>query len=130
MEALLKWEGCDAVINLGIFGRRILVKRLTDAIEDSDASYSQEILEEAVKQYTKSEFDYAEEIVRMMDRYGKPVVGVSFISSAKEETVFRVKGSDYKAVFYKTPKQAVNTLARLVQYSDFKQKTKRSGTHW
>jgi acyl-CoA synthetase (NDP forming) len=30
VEELLKWDGCDAVINLGIIGRSIMLKRLVN----------------------------------------------------------------------------------------------------
>jgi hypothetical protein len=42
MEALLHWEGCDAVINLGILGRRIFLERLADSVENTDPAYTRE----------------------------------------------------------------------------------------
>ena len=44
MEALMKWDGCDAVINLGIMGRRILANKLAESISKADPTYSAEFL--------------------------------------------------------------------------------------
>jgi acyl-CoA synthetase (NDP forming) len=37
LEALLRWEGCDAVINLGVLGRRIMVKRFGESVLKADS---------------------------------------------------------------------------------------------
>jgi ferredoxin len=57
MEEFLKWEGCDAIINLGILGRRIFVNRLADSVRAADPSYSEEFLVRA-KKYLDLEFKY------------------------------------------------------------------------
>lgn len=119
MEALLQWEGCDAVINLGILGRRIFLKRLADSVSHADPSYTPEFLDDAVKTFTDHENGYIEHIVRLMEKTGKPVFGVSLLTDEKDATVYRLNGHDLKGVFYETPERAVKAAARMVEYQRF-----------
>ena len=84
MEALLQWDGCDAVINLGILGRRIFLKRLADSVKTADPSYDQELLDDTVKMFTDFENGYIEHIVKLMEKTGKPVFGVSLLTDDKK----------------------------------------------
>jgi acyl-CoA synthetase (NDP forming) len=120
MEALLQWEGCDVVINLGILGRRIFLKRLADSVENADRSYKRELLDDVVKALSDFEKSYIEQIVRLMEKYGKPVFGVSLLTDEKDATVYRVKGHHLKGVFYETPERAVKAAARMVEYHRFR----------
>lgn len=120
MEALLKWPDCDAVINLGILGRRIFLKRLAGSVAAADPSYSRQDLDRAVQAFSDFEYDYIRQIVRLMEKYGKPVIGVSLLTDEKDATVYRVKGSDLKGVFYETPERAVKALARMVEYQRYR----------
>jgi acyl-CoA synthetase (NDP forming) len=120
MEALLQWEGCDAVINLGIMGRRIFSRRMTEAISQADPAFSPELLDTAVRLFSDFEQRFVEKIIQLMETYGKPVVGVSLVKDPGDQTVYRVKGSRLKAVFYETPERAVHAFARMVEYSGFR----------
>lgn len=120
MEALLKWEGCDAIINLGILGRRIFTRRLADSVAQADPAYTSEFLDEAVKLFSDFETVYSAEIVRLMETYGKPIFGVSLLTDEKDATVYRVDGHELKAVFYETPERAVKAAARMVEYNHYR----------
>ena len=124
MEALLQWEGCDAVINLGILGRRIFLKGLADSVGKADPSYTREFLDDAVNVFSDFEKSYIEDIVRLMEKYGKPVFGVSLLTDEKDATVYRVKGRDLKGVFYETPERAVKAAARMVEYQRYRSRHK------
>jgi acyl-CoA synthetase (NDP forming) len=119
IEELLAWDGCDAVINLGILGRRILLFRLADSVGKADCSYSQQALEAIKKAILDFETTYIETIVALMEKYGKPVLGVSLLTDEKDLTVYPVAGSRYKGVFYETPERAVKSFAKMVQYHRF-----------
>jgi acyl-CoA synthetase (NDP forming) len=119
MEALLQWEGCDAVINLGIMGRRIFLRRLTDSVAQADPSYAPDVLDGMVSTVTDFEDRYIETIVQLMERFAKPVVGVSIVTEEKDATVCPVAGHDFKGVFYETPERAVKALARMVEYQRY-----------
>ena len=119
IEELLKWDGCDAVINLGIMGRRILVKRLADSISRSDAGYSEDFLEGVNRHLIEFENEYVAHIVRLMETYQKPVFGVSLLKEERDQTLYRVEGSDFKGVFYETPERAVKAFAKMLDYYRF-----------
>jgi hypothetical protein len=64
------------------------------------------------------EENYIARIVELMEIYEKPVIGVS-MSRTDEGTVRSVDGKRYSGVFYESPEEAVNVLARMVGYQDF-----------
>ncbi|MDF1591219.1 MAG: acetate--CoA ligase family protein [Desulfobacterales bacterium] len=119
IEAFLRWDGCDAVINLGILGRKILLERLIDSVLTADPTYSPEFLKKANQAFYDFENQYIEHIVRLMEKYDKPVFGVSMLTGKKEQTVYRVKGSALKGVFFATPERAVKAFAKMVEYEQF-----------
>ena len=121
IETLLEWDGCDAVINLGILGRRILLDRMVDSILRSDPSYTAEFLASARQSFADFENDYIRHIVKLMETHRKPVFGVGILSDGKEKTVYRVDGSPYKGVFYATPRtssQGLRPNGRIPALSD------------
>ncbi len=125
MEALLAWDGCDAVINLGILGRRIFLERLAASVARADPGYTPQALRDTVKAFADFETHYVNQIVALMARYEKPVYGVSLLTDEKDGTVYRVDGHDLKAVFYETPERAVKTAARMVEYFRYRSRNGR-----
>ncbi len=119
IEDLLKWDGCDAVINLGILGRRILLKRLVDSILDADPTYTPEFLESVNKKLTAFDENYIKHIATLMEKYNKPVFGVSLLTDEKDKTVYRVEGCSFKGVFYPSPERAVKAFAKMYEYKRF-----------
>jgi acyl-CoA synthetase (NDP forming) len=123
MEELAKWDGCDAIINLGILGRRIMVKNLGDSVLKADPAFSPEFVESMIKAIVEFETKYIEHIVMLMEKYQKPIIGVSLLTDEKDNTVYRAKGSEYKGVFFETPERAVKAIARMYEYQRFLTKT-------
>jgi acyl-CoA synthetase (NDP forming) len=119
LEELIRWDGCDAVINLGIMGRSILVGRLADSVLKSDPTYSAEFIAAIKKELEKFEKKYVEHIVQLMKRYDKPIFGVSLMTDEKAQTVYRVADSPYKGLFYLTPERAVKAFAKMYEYQRF-----------
>ena len=122
MESLLKWEGCDAVIHLGIMGRRGFIEKLMKAVKHCDPTTSDELSQGAVDLIAAFEADYVKRIAGLMDRYEKPVVGVSLMKDARDKTVYEVAGAEHKTVFYETPERAVKALSQMVGYRHFLQR--------
>jgi len=116
LEELLKWEGCDAVINLGIMGRRIFVQRMVASVRKADATYPQEVLDMAIQMLVDFEKKYIEHVVNLMHKYEKPVFGVSLLTDQEDQTVYRVGDDEYKGLFYETPERAVKVFARMFEY--------------
>ena len=119
LELLLKWDGCDAVINLGIVGRRQVVKSHGKSVLKADTTYSPEFIKEIQRNFKKFEADYIAQIIELMERYKKPVFGVSMLPDEKHQTVYPHKKHTLKAVFFPTPERAVGAFAKMVQYQKF-----------
>jgi acyl-CoA synthetase (NDP forming) len=119
LEELLKWNGCDAVINLGIFGRRIMVKRFGESVVKVDPDYSEEFIFKINNQFLEFETTYIKQIVTLMEKFRKPIFGVSLLPDEKNQTLYRVDGSAFKGVFYPTPERAVKAYAKMVEYHRF-----------
>ena len=122
LEELSQWDGCDAIINLGILGRRIMVKRFGASVLQADTAYTHEIINNINKQFFEFEKNYIEHIVKLMDQYKKPIFGVSLLPAENNQTLYRVDGSSYKGVFYPTPERAVKAFAKMVDYHRFLRK--------
>jgi len=119
LEELMKWDGCDAVINLGIMGRRIMVKRFGLSVLKADPHYDQAFVDQMNQQFLDFEKQYIEHIVNLMEKYHKPIFGVSLLPDEKNQTLYRVAGSEFKGVFYPTPERAVKSFAKMVEYNRF-----------
>ncbi|MBW1892787.1 MAG: acetate--CoA ligase family protein [Deltaproteobacteria bacterium] len=128
MKKLLEWDGCDAVINLGIMGKRHMVTRLTDSVRKCDPNSSSEFLDAVDKALAESEKKYAEHIVDLMEQSHKPALGVSMVMYEEDNTVYPVKGKQYKGVFYPTPEQAVKSLSKMYEYHKFLEREESSSS--
>lgn len=125
MTELMKWDGCDAVINLGIIGRRHMVSRLADSVLKSDPTCRKDLLESVNQALDEFEEKYITHIVTLMETYQKPILGVSILKEEKDQTVYSVDGRRYKGLFFPTPEQAVKSLAKMYEYQQFLQRDAR-----
>jgi acyl-CoA synthetase (NDP forming) len=123
MEELLRWEGCDGVINLGIFGRRHIVKRFGKVVLNADPAYSREFINEVNRHMSRFEKTYVRHIVNLMKVYQKPVIGVSLMPDKKNKTVYQVRSKAYRGIFFPTPERAVKAFAKMFEYQRFIRQT-------
>jgi acyl-CoA synthetase (NDP forming) len=119
LELLLNWDGCDAVINLGIIGRRQALKSHAASVLKADPSYSPEFIKQLHNEFKKFEKDYIAQVIDLMEKYHKPVFGVSMLPDEKHQTVYPHKNHTFKAVFFPAPERAVGACARMVEYQKF-----------
>lgn len=119
LEALASWNGCDAVINLGILGRRIFLERLGNAALKCDPEMDDAFLNQMRVVLNRFEQNYIRQTVLLMEKYQKPIVGVHLLTDNQDQTLYRVDGASYKGVFYETPERAVYALSKLVAYHRF-----------
>jgi len=120
LEELLKWDRCDAVINLGMLGKKFFFKRIISAAREThsiSAAENEFLLEHSVT----SEDKYIEDMVSLTERYQKPIIGVTLYDEEKDRTIYPVGEGVYKALFYPTPERAVTALSKMVGYSRFLQ---------
>ena len=119
IEELLKWDGCDAIINLGVIGNRIMAHRLLNSVRGHDPNYTNDFIDSAKKQFIEFEKKYIELIVKLMEKYDKPVFGVSIMTDANSRTVNRVENRNFSSVFFQTPEKAVKAFTKMYEYNRF-----------
>lgn len=116
LEALLQWEQCDAVIHLGIHGRRILADKMLRSIAKTDPSYTAGDLDQVRRMSEEVERLYIRHVIEMTAKYEKPVLGVSLLTDERSKTLYRMDGSRYSGVFFPSPERAVRSLAGMCRY--------------
>jgi acyl-CoA synthetase (NDP forming) len=117
LEELLKWNECDAVLHMGIIGRRIMIKSVLESTVALDPkSYEDNFVEGALLFLDEFEKRFVERAVKLMEQYEKPVVGVYLLTDEKSRTVTEVEGCKYKGIKFVTPERAVKALAKMYQY--------------
>ena len=116
IEELVKWDGCDAAIHLGILGRQIFVKRMIEFALMVDQTSDRKFFGQIPRRLADFEVSYNEHVVRLMEKYGKPILGVCLLSDENTRTITEIEGSMYKGVSFLTPERAVKALAGMYSY--------------
>ncbi len=119
MEELLKWDGCDAVIHLGIHGKRVFANSMIDSVLKTDPNIDERSAALFKETLLKAEESYAKYIVEMTQKYEKPVLGVSLLTDEISRTLYRYDNNPYKGVFFPSPERAVKALAGMCQYTQW-----------
>ena len=127
MEELMQWNGCDAVLNLGILGRSVITERLADTVLKNDSNYTSDFINSMKSDVKIFEKQYIDQTAILMEKYRKPILGVSLVTS-KNKTVYSVKDIPYQAVFYLAPERAVKVCAKMYEYQRFLQKLQKNKT--
>lgn len=120
LEALMAWDGCDAVINLGIMGRTTLLGRLVDSTAQADPHADPAFLTGLKERLAAFERDYVRRCVDLMTRHEKPIYGVTISFDQAEKTVRPVADAACNGVFYPTPERAVKALSAMCAYRRFR----------
>ena len=118
VEELVKWNGIDAVISLGIVDRQEFATLLIESTRKVDPDISPEFLEQLDALVQDYEKKYIARMVELMEVYEKPIIGVSIARTTKGK-VRPVVGKRYSGLYYETPEDAVNVLSRMVDYWQF-----------
>jgi acyl-CoA synthetase (NDP forming) len=123
-EELLRWEECDAIIHMGIIGRRMMIKSVMESAIAIDKAYDQQFLENSLNSLKAYEQDLVEQTVRIMEKYQKPVIGVYLLTDETTRTVIEIEDQKYKGIAFPSPERAVKSLAKMYQYSQWLKGTK------
>ena len=119
LEELLRWDGCDAVIHLGIHGKRVLVKKMIESVLKTDPAIDKataNLFKDSILQF---EEDYTQYVIKLTQKYKKPVLGVSLLTDEISRTLYRLDGYEYKSVFFPSPERAVKALWGMCRYSNW-----------
>lgn len=116
LEELLKWDGCDAVIHLGIHGKRVLVNNMIESVVRTDPDMDTATAEFFKNSILEFEEEYTRYVAGLTQKYEKPVLGVSLLTDEISRTLYRADGYQYKSVFFPSPERAVKALWGMCQY--------------
>jgi acyl-CoA synthetase (NDP forming) len=117
IEELLKWNECDAVIHMGILGRRVMMKHMLESAIAVDKSYDQKFMDDVLQMLDAFEKQFVENSVALMEKYEKPVIGVYLLYDDTSLTITEIDNSKYKGVTFITPERAVKALAKMYAYA-------------
>lgn len=119
IEVLAAWDGCDAIIHLGISGREYLLQTLLDSVNAVDAAANPQDSEKILQGLLQWGHQYTRHTVALMERYKKPILGVTLTSDPKKRSIYEVENSQYNGVFFNSPERAVKALGHMCEYRDF-----------
>jgi len=128
LEELLKWDGCDAVIHLGIHGKRVLINNMVKSVRRADPDIDEnqaQFLKDFLLQF---EDDYTKYTAKLTEEYGKPVLGVSLLTDEKSRILYRHEEYEYKTVFFPSLERAVKALWGMCYYSEWLEKMQSNAT--
>lgn len=57
--------------------------------------------------------------VVLMEKYHKPILGVTLTTDPKINVIYEVENSPYNGVFFNSPERAVTALGHMCEYGDF-----------
>lgn len=119
VEALAKWDECDAVIHLGVVGRNHFVSNMLKASLAVNPLFPKELGEASLQMFEAAEEEFFAHTIRLMETYKKPILGVLLLEDEKSKTINESPGGVYKGVAFLTPERAVKALARMVEYREW-----------
>jgi acyl-CoA synthetase (NDP forming) len=115
-EILMAWNGCDALLHLGILGRQYFVQRMIESAVSVDPHCDRSFLDKIPRLLAEFNAKYTEHVVRLMEKYEKPVLGVSLLAEGDNRIVTNVEGALYKGIAFPAPERAVSALAAMYSY--------------
>ena len=116
-DELLQWDECDAIIHMGIIGRRIMIQGVLDSTIAVDKTYDQKFKEDSLDLLRIYEHELVVKTVQIMGKYHKPVIGVYLLTDETTRTVIDIEGEKYKGVIFPSPERAVKALAKMYKYA-------------
>ena len=117
MEALLQWEGCDAVIHLGIDGKRIFGDKMLESVALCDPDFDRNEMVPMKKALLDFDQIFKDKVKELVKQYEKPILGVSLMADAASEMLHGTSEDRYKTVLFPSPERAVRALACMCEYA-------------
>ncbi|MBU1965313.1 MAG: CoA-binding protein, partial [Proteobacteria bacterium] len=122
MEELMEWDGCDAVIHLGILGMRASLTQMIASIRTVDPVMDKKTLEAIPGVLAEFEKNFMGHAAHLMEKHGKPVLGVNLLPDESARTITEIPGRCYKGVSFLSPERAVKALARMNAYRQWRER--------
>jgi len=118
VEMLAEWDGCDAVIHLGVVGLLPLLDSYGKSCVKMQPDL-RDMIAQGHEAMEKIESFYIGHTAKLIEKYHKPILGVGLLDGQKKKIVTDIPGSKFKAVAFPTPERAVNALAGMVRYAEW-----------
>ena len=115
LKELVQWDGCDAVINLGMIGRGLPLERVIESTAAVDPDADPAFMNSVKQSLFDFDDTFINDVVRLMEEYGKPIVGVCM--NVQQTVLDNSDGGRYKSVFFQTPERGVKALSKMCDYS-------------
>lgn len=119
VDELLQWDECDAVIHMGIIGRKTMIQSVLESTIAVDKAYDQKFVDDSLKLLKVYEHELVDKTVQIMEKYNKPVIGVYLLADETSRIVTEIDGRKYKGVIFPTPERAVKALSKMYNYSQW-----------
>jgi acyl-CoA synthetase (NDP forming) len=117
LEELIRSPECDAIIHMGIIGRKLMIKATMESTVAVDKKYDSKFAEDSLRYLEAFEKQTIDLTVQLMEKYNKPIIGVYLLNDDKTQMITNVNDYKYKGVNFITPERAVKSLAKMYQYS-------------
>jgi acyl-CoA synthetase (NDP forming) len=117
LEELIRSPECDAIIHMGIIGRKLMIKATMESAVAVDKKYDSKFAEDSLRYLETFEKQTIDLTVQLMEKYNKPIIGVYLLNDDKTQMITNVNDYKYKGVNFITPERAVKSLAKMYQYS-------------
>ncbi len=124
---LMRWEGIDALVSLGVTGRRIAIRKNSRSALAADPDVDAGFIAQIQDLVDGFEDRYVAHLMALAEEHGKPVFGVGLLSGESEKTVREVPGAKHRAVFFETPERAARALAGMARYRSFLSREEGNG---
>lgn len=119
LEALAAWDGCDAVIHLGVSGRSLFLEKLLRAVSTVEPGRELSDYQHLMDSMDQWEHQFINHSVCLMEKYQKPILGVTLTADPKIKVIYEVTDCRYNGVFFNSPERAVTALGHMCEYQDF-----------
>jgi acyl-CoA synthetase (NDP forming) len=110
------------VLHLGIIGRMASVRQMIRSIQQVDPVMDRKFLDAIPGALVEFENRFTIHMVHLMEKSGKPILGVNLLPEENARTIMDVEGSLYKGVSFLTPERAVKALARMNTYRQWRER--------
>lgn len=120
VETLMEWDGCDAVIHLGIQGRAVIVEQITSSMAHlNDPNYPKASLKKLMGEGVRDEAIFVEFLAGVTEKYDKPIIGVGLMTDSRYHRISNLPDHKHKVVLLPTPDRAVKALAGMARYGQW-----------
>ncbi|MBU2227458.1 MAG: CoA-binding protein, partial [Proteobacteria bacterium] len=85
-----------------------------------DPAMDQKTLEAIPGVLAEFEKNFLGHAERLMEKHGKPVLGVNLLPDESARTITEIPGRSYKGVSFLSPERAVKALARMHAYRQWR----------